>query len=110
MKKRGKMPFYHQTTRLKLIEKNRDVSIAMLSIHQRNSVDMGVCYEIRAIHKVVHNDSPDCKIMFANGGDRKEGNVPEEALCKELGIDLVFNVGGEKIESSSNLIKRAQEK
>lgn len=43
---------------------------------------------------------------FANGGDRTIENTPELLLCNELGIDAIFNVGGVKQESSSDIIKR----
>ena len=46
---------------------------------------------------------------FANGGDRKGDNVPEVAVCKELGIEMIWNVGGGKIESSSELVNRAED-
>lgn len=41
---------------------------------------------------------------FANGGDRGEGNTPEKELCCELGIIPVWNVGGGKINSSTDII------
>jgi len=41
---------------------------------------------------------------FANGGDRKNNNTPEMDLCQELGIELVWGVGGGKIQSSSTLV------
>ena len=47
---------------------------------------------------------------FANGGDRKSDNVPEVAVCNELGIEMIWNVGGGKIDSSSQLVDRAREK
>jgi cytidyltransferase-like protein len=34
---------------------------------------------------------------FANGGDRKTNNTPEMNLCEELGINLLWSVGGGKI-------------
>jgi len=40
---------------------------------------------------------------FGNGGDRKLANTPEVILCEELGIELVWNLGGGKIQSSSEL-------
>lgn len=44
--------------------------------------------------------------IFANGGDRKaEADIPEAPICKKLGIKMVFNVGGGKIQSSSWLTK-----
>ena len=46
---------------------------------------------------------------FANGGDRKEGNVPEEAVCKREGIVMLWGVGGGKIQSSSWLVDGAIE-
>ena len=41
---------------------------------------------------------------FANGGDRQTNNTPEMELCKVLGIEMVWNVGGGKIQSSSTLV------
>lgn len=45
---------------------------------------------------------------FGNGGDRKNNNTPEIQTCKKLGIDLVWNLGGEKIQSSSDLVGRSK--
>lgn len=45
---------------------------------------------------------------FANGGDRHPENTPEVQLCDELGIGLLFNIGGKKIESSSELVAKAR--
>ena len=44
---------------------------------------------------------------FANGGDRQENNVPEVALCEDLNIKLVWKIGGEKIQSSSELVNNS---
>ena len=69
---------------------------------------------IRGVVQVEHVDDSDnsvCEAIkrcrpdaFANGGDRKGNNTPEVALCDKLGIDLVWNVGGGKIQSSSDLV------
>ena len=48
--------------------------------------------------------SSDYQLYFANGGDRGEGNVPEIDICKELGVEMLWGVGGGKIQSSSWLI------
>lgn len=45
--------------------------------------------------------------IFANGGDRKSDNTPEVKYCDNKGIQLAFNVGGGKIESSSEMVARA---
>ena len=41
---------------------------------------------------------------FANGGDRVLSNTPEMETCSELGIQMVWNVGGGKEQSSSDLV------
>jgi len=41
---------------------------------------------------------------FANGGDRKVNNTPEMKLCEKLGIALLWNAGGGKIQSSTDLV------
>ena len=46
--------------------------------------------------------------IFANGGDRKGENTPEVELCNKLGIELMWNVGGGKIQSSSDLVSKAK--
>lgn len=46
--------------------------------------------------------------IFANGGDRKEGGTPEVSVCKELGIEMLFNIGGDKVQSSSELVKKVK--
>lgn len=58
--------------------------------------DGTVCEALRKI-------KPD---YFAKGGDRHIENTPEVKLCNELGIGLIFNCGGEKVTSSSELVKR----
>jgi len=53
--------------------------------------DRSVCASIKVIH-------PD---IFAKGGDRTSDEIPETRVCKELGIEIVDNLGA-KIRSSSN--------
>jgi D-beta-D-heptose 7-phosphate kinase/D-beta-D-heptose 1-phosphate adenosyltransferase len=67
--------------------------------HKRGEKDRSVCEALKKIKPHV----------FANGGDRFYENVPEVQVCKELKIEMVFNVGGKKLNSSSTLIKRAAE-
>lgn len=47
--------------------------------------------------------------MFAKGGDRGPDNTPEVELCGHLGIEMLWNVGGGKIESSSAIVNRLAE-
>tara|TARA_R110000744_G_scaffold143270_1_gene255099 strand:+ start:1657 stop:2115 length:459 start_codon:yes stop_codon:yes gene_type:complete len=62
--------------------------------------DRTVCESLRELQ-------PD---IFANGGDRGANTTPEARLCKELGIELMYDVGGDKVRSSSKLVKEVTEK
>lgn len=59
------------------------------------------------VNKTLRYVKPD---IFANGGDRtkKKRNIPEAKVCKELGIQMLDGVGGDKINSSSSLIQKAK--
>jgi len=47
---------------------------------------------------------------FANGGDRKKENTPEMEVCDELGIQMLWGIGGkDKPQSSSWLVNKAME-
>ena len=48
-------------------------------------------------------NNEDFNIYFANGGDRKKGNVPELETCKNLNVVMLWGIGGGKIQSSSDL-------
>ena len=44
--------------------------------------------------------------IFANGGDRKEvTDIPEFEICKKNNIEMVFDIGGGKIQSRFNLVQ-----
>ena len=77
-----------------IIENLRMVDKAVVQIDK----DRTVCETLRMI-------KPD---IFANGGDRASDNVPEDKVCEEQGIKMVFNVGGGKVNSSSNILERGE--
>lgn len=68
------------------------------SVVMASDEDRTVCESLREIR-------PD---IFANGGDRGEKNTPEADVCEELGIEMVYNVGGGKVRSSSHLVRDAK--
>lgn len=44
--------------------------------------------------------------FFANGGDRGKHNTPEQDVCDQLGIKMLWSIGGdEKVAASSDLVK-----
>jgi len=66
------------------------------------------------VTSVDDSDGTVCKALkrfkptyFANGGDRYETNTPEMQFCKENGIQVLWNIGGEKSQSSSKLVDNA---
>ncbi len=64
--------------------------------------------EDHTVRKTLQKLSSGRKIdIFANGGDRKNlDDVPEYEICKKNKIQMVFDVGGGKIQSSSYLTKK----
>ncbi len=68
-----------------------------------DDADNSVCEALKAIHRIYSDTN---HLVFCNGGDRKQDNVPEHVLCEELSIECAWNVGGGKVESSSELVKR----
>ena len=90
--------FMRQEDRKEILESLIDVDEVMITFHESHPKDISVCSELEVLH-------PD---VFANGGDRKFNNIPEVQLCKELDIEMVFNCGGEKLRSSSDLVKNSK--
>ena len=104
VKIKGSVPFMNQDDRLRIIRNIKGVDRSVISIDE----DGSVCQTIREEFKRLQNDPFFEDMIFANGGDRKEGGVPEDILENELGIRMVYNVGGEKVQSSSELIKKSE--
>jgi len=107
-KKKG-APFMPERERKEVIEGLRAVDRVVITTHEPEPEDMSVSRDLRALH-------PD---IFANGGDRDEKNAANPAsslykdiaTCKELGIEMVFNIGdGGKVQSSSWLIEKERKR
>jgi D-beta-D-heptose 7-phosphate kinase/D-beta-D-heptose 1-phosphate adenosyltransferase len=56
--------------------------------------------------KLMRETFPLETIIFAKGGDRTFDNIPEVPVCQALGIEMVFDVGGGKVQSSQWLTKK----
>ena len=52
---------------------------------------------------------PELSIAFANGGTRNSQNTPEAGFCAAYQIELLFNMGGSKVQSSSELINKIKD-
>lgn len=85
--------FMPEAERAEIIREFPFVDTVIITGHAENDSDRSVARALRAIRPHI----------FANGGDRKAAaDIPEAAVCEELGIKMVFNVGqGGKVQSSS---------
>jgi D-beta-D-heptose 7-phosphate kinase/D-beta-D-heptose 1-phosphate adenosyltransferase len=90
--KKGK-PFQDLTTRCQIVSFIRGVDY-VVPFEIEN--DATVCEALRRLKPNV----------FVKGGDRSAPHlVPEWAVCQELGIELVFDIGAAKQWSSRNYLK-----
>ena len=110
VKLKGSIPFQSYEEREKILN-------SLWFFHNGNNIkppfiwrciddDSTVCKTLRAIYhlrKDVYN-----KIVFCNGGDRTTANPKEQKVCDQLGIEMIFGVGGSsKTGASSKLIEDA---
>ena len=87
-----------------------------MSIEDRKEIVLAIKY-VDEVFISIDNDRTICKSLskvhpdiFANGGDRNKGEIPEVKVCQDNNIKMIDNVGGSKIRSSSILIKEAGKK
>ena len=85
--KKGK-PFMDERDRVIIVSNLKNVDEVFLSIDK----DKTVCASLEKI-------KPD---IFANGGDRKNYEIPESVICKKYDIKIIDGLG-DKIRSSSDL-------
>ena len=80
--------FMDENDRVLIVKNIKAVDEVFLSI----DVDKTVCKSLKKVN-------PD---VFANGGDRKNFEIPESKVCKENNIEIIDGLG-DKIRSSSDL-------
>lgn len=96
--------FMPQNERREIMISLKGVTKVVLTGHKPNDTNTTVCNEIANLVE----DAPDTHLFtFCNGGDRGPKETPESELCNSLGVSLAYNVGGDKIQSSSELVKQA---
>jgi len=86
--------------RMDIINSLSDVGYCYLSIDD----DRTVCNSLERFCEMYKHNSMNGEFIFAKGGDRFEGEIPEKEVCDRLGIKIVDGLG-EKIQSSSALLK-----
>lgn len=102
MLKKGKI-IMDENARMKVVESIKGVDLVYLS----SDKDGTICESLNGLVKLVMQRDK-CNLWFCKGGDRSTNeNVPEVKVCDELGIRVLYGVGGfNKPNSSSNINKR----
>lgn len=91
--------FMPEKERKEILESFRAVDRVVISEHEKNTKDISSIHMVKKIRPHI----------FAKGGDRHAGNIPETAICKELGCKIVSGLGmGGKVQSSSELVRKAR--
>jgi hypothetical protein len=98
VKVKGSVPFMPESERVEIIKSLRYADDVILSVDK----DKTVAESLRMVAQKYPGD-----LYFAKGGDRNAGNIPESETkaCDEFGIKVINGVGGDKVQSSSWLIK-----
>ena len=101
-KKRGVKSFQDQDFRIAIVKALKYIDQVFLCIDQ----DSSVCQSLVMLSehaRDLHGD--DVKIIFAKGGDRNIGEVPESSTCLQNNIIIVDGLGA-KTHNSSDFIKK----
>ncbi|OGZ27172.1 MAG: hypothetical protein A2365_00690 [Candidatus Nealsonbacteria bacterium RIFOXYB1_FULL_40_15] len=103
VKIKGSVPFMTEEERAEIVESLKYPDKVVLSIDKDSSV-------AKSLEKIAKKTKG--KLIFAKGGDRSIDNIPEneKEICARYGIEVLGNVGGDKVQSSSWLIKKAAKK
>tara|TARA_Y100000296_G_C5135360_1_gene237886 strand:+ start:520 stop:996 length:477 start_codon:yes stop_codon:yes gene_type:complete len=98
---KGSKPFMGEADRMRIVGAIKGVDRVVLSI----DTDSSVVQTIRSLYNEHAVDWDFDTMTFANGGDRGKDNSPEEGYCSWRKIKTVYNVGGKKTQSSSELLQ-----
>ena len=95
----------------------RKKGYVFMPLDERKEIIESIRYVYSTVVSIDEDDSV-CKTLemlkpdvFANGGDRaSRADIRETEICKKLGIEMVFGIGGNKVQSSSKLAKKDKNK
>ena len=97
-RKKGQ-PFMIHDERLEILKAIKYIDY----VYTFNDDDDTACDLIKKVIEKYENH--EVEILFGNGGDRTVTSTPEIEFCNQNGVQLLWKIGGGKIQSSSNLIK-----
>ena len=101
VKIKGSVPFMEEQERIEIIKALRYADDVISAIDKDKTVAESLI--------VIAKKYPDAELFFAKGGDRNSGNIPENETkaCQDFNITIINGVGGDKVQSSSWLLKSA---
>ena len=100
VKLKGSKEFMNEEDRARIVSALKPVTRCVIS----KDTDGTVVETLKDLYSHYSVDYFFDSMIFANGGDRTVGNSPEEEYCQWRNIKTVYNVGGGKTQSSSELI------
>ena len=86
----------------KIIHSANDIKLMLKNFPFINKVIVSEDTD-RTQNRTLEKIKPD---IFAKGGDSNESNTPEIEICKKIGCQVKFNVGGKKLNSSSWILEK----
>ena len=95
----------------------RKKGFVFMEFNKRSEI-LGAIKGVILVDSVDDSDGTVCEAIrrhvpsyFANGGDRGKSNTPEQDVCEELGVELLWGIGGDyKADASSELVQRFKER
>jgi len=98
---KGSVPFMPEQERIEIIKALRYADEVVLAVDKDKTVAESLA--------VIAKEHLGEELFFAKGGDRNSGNIPENETkaCQDFNITVVNNVGGDKVQSSSWLLKNS---
>lgn len=101
VKIKGSVPFMAEQERIEIVKALRYADDVILALDEDGTVAESLI--------TIAKKYPDAELVFAKGGDRNSGNIPENETkaCKDFNITVINGVGGGKVQSSSWLLKNA---
>ena len=93
--------FMHEAERMRVVGSIWCVNKTILAIDGDASVSATIRHLVQTAQPLGR------EWVFAKGGDRFAGEIPEAAVCRELGVEIRDGLGA-KIQSSSALIAGAK--
>ena len=95
---KGSKFFMDQEERIQIIRALSIVDMAWVSIDDDSTQNA-------TLKVMVEKFYGSMKLAFANGGDQNNETIPEVAICKQYGIELIDGLG-DKIQSSSWILNK----